>query len=50
MLGPVQKLTSVSGLVIEVSPLKGPNRVGVLLPSPEDGNRPSFQNTAFSSF
>jgi hypothetical protein len=29
---------------------KGPNRVGVLLPSPEEGNRSSFQNTVFYRF
>jgi hypothetical protein len=29
---------------------KGPNLVGVLPPSPEDGNRSSFRNVAFSSF
>jgi hypothetical protein len=29
---------------------KGPNRVGVSLPSPEDGNRCSFLHVAFSSF
>jgi hypothetical protein len=28
---------------------KGPNRVGVSLPSPENGNRSSFQNLDFSS-
>jgi hypothetical protein len=29
---------------------KGPNTVGVSLPSPEDGNRISFQNDVFSSY
>jgi hypothetical protein len=29
---------------------KGPNRVGVSLPSPEDGNRSSFRNVVFSSY
>jgi hypothetical protein len=29
---------------------KGPNRVGVSLPSPEDGNRTCFQNVFFSYF
>jgi hypothetical protein len=29
---------------------KGPNRVGVSPPSPEDGNRSSFLNVVFSSF
>jgi hypothetical protein len=29
---------------------KGPNRVGVFLPSPEDGNRSSFRNVVFSGF
>jgi hypothetical protein len=28
---------------------KGPNRVGVSLPSPEDGKRSSFRNTVFFS-
>jgi hypothetical protein len=28
---------------------KGPNRVGVSFPSPEDGNRSSFRNVVFSS-
>jgi hypothetical protein len=28
---------------------KGPNRVGVSLSSPKDGNRPSFRNAVFSS-
>jgi hypothetical protein len=28
---------------------KGPNRVGVSLPSPEDGNRSSLRNVVFSS-
>jgi hypothetical protein len=29
---------------------KRPNRVGVSLLSPEDGNRPSFRNVVFSSY
>jgi hypothetical protein len=29
---------------------KGPDRVGVFPPSPEDGNRSRFQNIVFSSF
>jgi hypothetical protein len=29
---------------------KGPNRVGLLLPSPEDGNRSSFRIVVISSF
>jgi hypothetical protein len=29
---------------------KGPSRVSVLLPSPEDGNRPSYPNVVFSSY
>jgi hypothetical protein len=29
---------------------KGHNRVGVSLPSPEDGNRSSFRNVVFSSY
>jgi hypothetical protein len=29
---------------------KGPNRVGVAFPSPEDGNRSSFRNVMFSSY
>jgi hypothetical protein len=28
----------------------GPNRVGVSLPSPEDGNRSSFLNVMFSGY
>jgi hypothetical protein len=28
---------------------KGPNRVGVSLPSPKDGNRSSFRNVAVQS-
>jgi hypothetical protein len=28
---------------------KGPKRVGVSFPSPEDGNRSSFQNNEFTS-
>jgi hypothetical protein len=35
--------------VIEVSPCKGPNSVGVFPHSPEDGNRSSFRNIVFSS-
>jgi hypothetical protein len=29
---------------------KGPDRVGVSLPSPEEGKRSSFRNTMFSSY
>jgi hypothetical protein len=29
---------------------KGPNRVGVSLPSPEDGNRSSFRDVVFSGY
>jgi hypothetical protein len=29
---------------------EGPNRVDVSLLSPQDGNRPSFQNVVFSSY
>jgi hypothetical protein len=29
---------------------KGPNRVGVTLPSPEDGNMSSYRNVAVSSY
>jgi hypothetical protein len=29
---------------------KGPNEVGISLPSPEDRNRSSFRNTVFSSY
>jgi hypothetical protein len=37
--------------VIEVRALsKGPNRVGVSLPSPEDGDRSSFRNVVFSRY
>jgi hypothetical protein len=37
------------GTVIEVS-FRGLNRVGVSLPSPEDGKRSSFRNVVFSSY
>jgi hypothetical protein len=44
----------VSGSVIQIRRLmlalsKGPNKVGVSLTSPEDGNRSSFRNVVFSS-
>jgi hypothetical protein len=29
---------------------KGLNRIGVSLPSPEDGNRSSYRNVAFSNY
>jgi hypothetical protein len=29
---------------------KGPNRLGVSLPSPEDGNRLSFRNIVFRNY
>jgi hypothetical protein len=38
----------VQGLRLAIS--KGPNRVGVSLPSPEEGNRLSFGNIVFYSF
>jgi hypothetical protein len=39
----------VSVPVIEVSSSKGPNRVGVSLPSPKDANRSSLQNVVVTS-
>jgi hypothetical protein len=36
--------------VLRLALSKRPNRVGVSLSSPEDGNRYSFQNVVFSSF
>jgi hypothetical protein len=41
-LGPSKKLSLALS--------KGHNRAGVSLPSPEDGNRSSFQNVVFSSY
>jgi hypothetical protein len=38
-----------SGPMIEDSFFKGPNRVGVSLPSPEDSKRSSFRNVVLSS-
>jgi hypothetical protein len=35
---------------LRLSYSKGPNRVGVFLPSPEDGNEFSFRNVVFSSY
>jgi hypothetical protein len=35
---------------LKVALSKGPERVGVSLPSAEDGNRSSFQNIVFSKF
>jgi hypothetical protein len=35
---------------LKLAPSKGPNSVGASLPSPEDGNRFSFQNIIFSSY
>jgi hypothetical protein len=35
--------------VIEVTPSKTPNRAGISLPSPEDGNRSGFRSFVFSS-
>jgi hypothetical protein len=34
-------------LCLTLALAKGPNRVGVSLPSPEDGNRYSFRNAVF---
>jgi hypothetical protein len=34
--------------ILRLAPFKRPNRVYVLLPSPEDGHRSSFRNTVFS--
>jgi hypothetical protein len=34
---------------LRVALSKGPNKVGVILPSPQDGNRASFRNVVFSS-
>jgi hypothetical protein len=46
LLGPLERANlNRSGPLIEV-----PNRVGVSLPSPEDGNRSSFRNVVFSSY
>jgi hypothetical protein len=35
---------------LRLAPFKGPNRVDVSLPSPEDGNRSSFWSVVFSSY
>jgi hypothetical protein len=35
--------------VIRFAPLEGPSKVGVSLPSPEDGNTSSFRDVVFSS-
>jgi hypothetical protein len=40
------KLKLISRLILS----KGPNRVGVSLPSPEDRNRSSFRNIVFSRY
>jgi hypothetical protein len=45
LLGPSERTNQ--WLWLDLS--KGPNRVGVSLPSPEDGNRSSFWNVVFSS-
>jgi hypothetical protein len=45
MLGPLEKANQVRYLRLALS--KGPNRVGISLPLPEDGNRPSFRNVVF---
>jgi hypothetical protein len=37
------------GPVLRLPLSKRPNRVGVSLPSPGDGNRSSFRNVVFSS-
>jgi hypothetical protein len=47
MLSPIKRanLNHWTSLMLDLS--KGSNRVGVSLPSPEDGNEPSFQNGVF---
>jgi hypothetical protein len=45
--GGMETPTLVQGLRLALS--KGPNRVGVSLPSLEDGNRSGFRNVVFSS-
>jgi hypothetical protein len=36
--------------VLRLALSKEPSRVGVLLPSPGDGNGPTFRNVVFSSY
>jgi hypothetical protein len=47
----VALVTRVTTLTCQgLSLSKGPNRVGVSFPSPEDGNRSSFRNALLSSY
>jgi hypothetical protein len=45
---PLGRLENVQWMRLALS--NGPNRVGVSLSSPEDGNRSSFWNVVFSSY
>jgi hypothetical protein len=49
VLGPLKKLTSITEPV-QLALSKGPNKVGVSLPSPGEGKRSSFRNVVFSSY
>jgi hypothetical protein len=45
LLGPLERVNQAHWLRLALP--KGPNIVGVSLPLPEDGNRPSFRNVCF---
>jgi hypothetical protein len=47
LLGSLEELTRPFLALLRLALSKEPNRVGVSLPSPEDGNRSSFRNFVF---
>jgi hypothetical protein len=48
LLGPLERDNLNQSLRLSLS--KGPNRVGLVFPPPEDGNRSNFGNVVFSSY